>query len=119
MSGDVIDRAAIDKLLDMIGGDPEDLQELIDEFNEETPAIVATMDSAAQAGDMDALRIAVHGLKSNGRDMGALALADLCADLEHACKDGTVTDPVGQVSAIKAELTRATTALSGLSLTND
>ena len=116
MTSEVIDRSAIRKLLDLIGGDPEDLRELIEEFEKETPQIVASMHGAVSEGDMTTLRIAAHSLKSNSHDMGATALAHLCAELEQACKDGAVSDPAAQVAAIEAQLTLARAALSGLSL---
>lgn len=116
MTSNVIDLGAIQKLLELIGGDPEDLQELIDDFEQETPTIVASMQAAVAAGDKTALRIAAHSLKANSQDMGAMALSRLCADLERASKDGPVDDPQAQVAAIEAELTVARTALADLAL---
>ena len=113
---DVIDKAALKRLLDVIGGDPEDLQELLEEFEATTPTLLAAMQNAAAAGDLGELRIAAHSLKSNGRDFGATALATACHDLEAACKNGTVEGPVGQVEIIASELTRAREALSGIAL---
>ena len=111
---EVIDRAALDRLLDVIGGDPEDLAELIEEFDQTTPQTLAEMQGAADAGDLDALRISSHSLKSNGRDFGATALSVACEALEQACKAGNVADPIGQVAQISVELAHARSALSDL-----
>lgn len=119
MSEDVIDRGALKRLLDVIGGDPEDLGELLEEFEEVTPKTLAQMAEAARSGDLNALRISSHSLKSNGRDFGAVALASACEALEHACRDGSVDDPVGRVTVISEELERARAALARISLGNE
>ncbi len=107
----VIDPAALEKLRDVIGGDPEDLAELIDEFHAVTPEVLAAMKSAADANDLEALRISAHSLKSNGRDFGAVALASSCETLERDCRNGSVEDPVGRVSLIGNQLEEARAAL--------
>lgn len=114
MQDEVIDKQAIERLLDMIGGDPEDLQELLEEFDQSTPGIVASMRTAADEGDLRALRISVHSLKSNATDMGAHRLSAMCALLEAACRDETVEGPVAQIDAIDEELSRARAALTAL-----
>ena len=81
MSEGVINKAALQRLLDVIGGDREDLAELLEEFETSTPQTLAEMQAAAAAGDLGALRIASHSLKSNGRDFGADALATACDPL--------------------------------------
>ncbi len=114
MQDEVIDKQAIDRLLDMIGGDPEDLQELLDEFEQSAPDIVASMRTAADEGDLRALRINAHSLKSNATDMGAHRLSAMCASLEAACRDETVREPMAQIDAIDQELTRVRAALTAL-----
>ena len=117
MSGDIIDRDALRRLLEVIGGDPEDLQELVEEFETTTPGLLRSMQAAAAVdGDQQALRIVAHSLKANGRDFGAPRLADLCGALEADCRDGTVADPSGRVAAIGEELDKARAALSTLSV---
>jgi HPt (histidine-containing phosphotransfer) domain-containing protein len=109
-----IDEDAIRRLLEVIGGDREDLQELTDEFEEETPKLVAKMRAAVAEGDHDALRIHAHSLKSNGRDFGAVRLAGLSERLEQQCRAGEVADPAAQVEDIGQELDRARAALREL-----
>ena len=116
MTDVVIEKDALLRLLKVIGGDPEDLQELLEDFEETTPNTLQEMKDAAANGDLAALRISSHSLKANGRDFGAMALARACEHLEEACRNGTVGDPVAEVDAISAELTRARAALSEVSL---
>jgi HPt (histidine-containing phosphotransfer) domain-containing protein len=114
MGENVIDRTAIDRLLEVIGGDREDLAELIDDFRSETPRLLTRMQAAAASQDLGELRIVSHSLKSNGRDFGAIRLTALCEQLEHACRDGAVDDPQERVDAIGRELETASEALSRL-----
>lgn len=108
----MIDTAALQRLLNVIGGDPEDLAELLEEFETSTPATLEAMQQAADAGDLDALRIGAHSLKSNGRDFGAVRLAAACERLEADCRAGAVSDPRGRVAAIALELAQARAALA-------
>lgn len=116
MSEVVIEKEALQRLLNVIGGDPEDLQELLEDFEESTPTTLQEMQDAAANGDLTALRISSHSLKANGRDFGAVALARACAELEEACRNGTVEDPLREVAEISKELSRARMALSEISL---
>lgn len=112
MTGTTIDRAALKKLLEVLGGDPEDLAELMGDYVEDAPELARQIADAAAAEDRDALRIAAHTLKSNSRDFGAVALAELCADLEHACREGMPADAVTAAKRIAGEEAAARQALS-------
>jgi HPt (histidine-containing phosphotransfer) domain-containing protein len=111
MVDEVIDRTALKRLLDVIGGDPDDLAELIEEFETVTPGILETMKSEAKVGDFEALRISAHSLKSNSRDFGASSLAQSCEELERDCRDGDVGDPSARVAVIGTQLDEARAAL--------
>jgi len=116
--GEPIDQKALGRLLEVIGGDSEDLKELVDEFEQTTPDLIATMRMAAEKSDMTAIRIAAHSLKSNARDMGAMRLAELCEALEHAAREGAIDAPGDRVEVIETELTRTRGALAAISLTD-
>jgi len=95
-----IDLTALRNLKNMIGGNPEDLAELIDDFVAALPEQVQQMRAHGDNGDLAALRIVAHSCKSNARDLGALHLADLCARLE--------------TEAAAAEVTELSTHLAGI-----
>ncbi len=116
MSTEIINLDAVHRLLSVIGGDKEDLLELLNEFQESAPILVGKMKAAAAEANLESLRISAHSLKSNGRDFGAVTLADLCENLEHACKSGEVSDPVEKVDEILRALDAAREALRGISL---
>src|SRR3954454_19838008 len=59
----VIDPAALDRLLEMTGGDPEFVQELITTYVEDAAAQLDAMRAADAAGDAEALVRPAHSLK--------------------------------------------------------
>ena len=116
MADGIIDRVALRQLLDVIGGDRDDLDELLEDYRSTAPDLAAEISDAAEAGDLDRLRIAAHTLKSNARDFGALGLSSLCEALEKECRAGPVADARGSAAAIVAEETVARQALDNVNL---
>jgi len=99
----IIDIEAIHRLLAAIGGDPEDLEELLDDFQNEAPELVDRMQSASRSDDIEALRIAAHTLKSNSRDFGAMGLSAICKTLEQECREKQVLEPREKVEKIATQ----------------
>lgn len=118
MATALIDTTALAKLKDMIGGDTEDLAELVEDFVEAFPQQVEEMQRHANDEAWGALRISSHSSKSNARDMGALSLTELCAELELQCKAGVPADPLEQISEIEKAGHAAIDALRELDLAN-
>ena len=114
-SGD-IDPTALKRLLEVVGGDLEELEDLRNDYLEDAPDLAQRLLDAASRGDLTALRIAAHTLKSIARDFGAARLAELCATLEKACIEGGPEDPLGLAKRIRDEEDSARRALSGLNL---
>ena len=81
-AGETLDSAALNNLLETVGGDQEFLAELVDTFLEDAPQMLADMRQAAETGDAPGLRLAAHSLKSNSADFGAMSLNALCKQLE-------------------------------------
>ena len=106
-----LDRAALDELLEMTGGDPEFLAEMIDTFLADGPALLAEMQTAASSGDPAALRRAAHTLKSNGRTFGATALGDLCQEIEERAAAGNVDGIEERIGRVEAEYPAVVVAL--------
>jgi HPt (histidine-containing phosphotransfer) domain-containing protein len=109
-----LDQAALDNLLESVGGDREFLGELIDTFFEDTPGQLAAIRQALGAGDAEALRRAAHSLKSNSANFGAAALAELCQALEELGKAGSFVGAAGLAAQIEAGYEEARRALEAV-----
>ncbi|MDA5092474.1 Hpt domain-containing protein [Aliiroseovarius sp. KMU-50] len=114
MNASVIDIDALRRLLAVIGGDTEDLDELLRDFQSEAPELVDRMQLASRLGDIDALRIAAHTLKSNARDFGAVELSALCATMEQECRDNRGSEHGEKVDEIAVQMALAVQELSKL-----
>jgi HPt (histidine-containing phosphotransfer) domain-containing protein len=67
----------------------EDLiDELIDALLEEAPKMIAAMQAALGAHDVDAFRRNAHSLKSNAETFGATTLAAIARELEAMARAG-------------------------------
>ena len=110
-AGSAIDPSALDRLLDMTGGDLEFLDELVDTYLEDTPVQLDAMRAAVAAGGIEELVRPAHSLKTNSANMGAESLADLCRALEAAARGGSVPDAAERVAAIEAAFDSAREAL--------
>jgi HPt (histidine-containing phosphotransfer) domain-containing protein len=97
---EVIDTRALEQLQELIGGDRDELVELVQTFLVEGDDIVADMSSALEVTDADLLRRSAHSLKASAQDFGAPKLSTLSATLESACKSGIPDGAVEQVSEI-------------------
>jgi HPt (histidine-containing phosphotransfer) domain-containing protein len=88
----------------MIGGDPDDLAELVDDFVAALPDQISQMRAQGACADWVALRISAHSSKSNARDLGAAHLSELCAELESQCASGNVQDLEAQMTKISQSM---------------
>lgn len=112
-----IDHAALRRLLDILGNDPDELAELMSDYLADAPDLTHRMINAAQAGDSKAFRIAAHTLKSNARDFGAIRLSDLCAAAEAAAASSTLSGDLAiHAEKIASAEQAARQALSQVSL---
>lgn len=98
-----LDPMALERLLEITGGDVAFLDELVDTFIDDAGGQLDALDAAAAAGDIEALVRPAHSLKANADNMGATALRDLTRALEADGKAGTVDDAVARAAEIRAE----------------
>ncbi|WP_431299869.1 Hpt domain-containing protein [Tabrizicola sp. BL-A-41-H6] len=116
----MLDKTALDRLTAILGDDPADLADLLETFQDEGPGLVAALQSAAVRQDGDGVRRVAHSLKSSARDIGAVALAETCAEIEAmlragAAPDAALIDRVGAEWAVLHTFLRTeTTRLKGL-----
>jgi len=75
-------------LVGLIGDDPEVVSEFLGYFRTGSVSIADEIRTAAGSGQLAAVGAAAHKLKSSARSIGAMALGELCVQLEHAGKGG-------------------------------
>jgi HPt (histidine-containing phosphotransfer) domain-containing protein len=114
MSNTTINTDALLNLRQAIGGDLDDLLELLDDFYTSTPELAESLTASVAAGDLTSARIAAHTLKSNAREFGATDLESLCGALEKQCLAGEVVNGDEQAASIKIALSDAIVALKQL-----
>ena len=108
---EVVDRAVLDSLLQMVNQDTAFLNEMIDEYFADTPKQLAVMQQAAASGNAAELRRAAHTMKSNSANFGATRLAQMCKELEDLGKSGVLDGSVEKLARIEAEYEQVRHAL--------
>jgi CheY-like chemotaxis protein/HPt (histidine-containing phosphotransfer) domain-containing protein len=84
----------LDVLRSLVGDDPDTLRELLGDFAVAADKALVEFAVAGEEGDLERLGAVAHRLKSSSRAVGAMALGDLCAQLENVC---TVRDHAAAV----------------------
>ncbi|MFI3137814.1 MAG: Hpt domain-containing protein [Methylococcaceae bacterium] len=72
--------------LDPNGGN-EILQPIIKLYLKSAGTLLHSLEQACALGDLDAIRLAAHTLKSSSSQMGAHGLADLCREVENEARN--------------------------------
>jgi signal transduction histidine kinase/CheY-like chemotaxis protein/HPt (histidine-containing phosphotransfer) domain-containing protein len=96
-AGPVIDLAV---LKGIVGDDQAVVRQLLADYRASAQRSATELRAACDADDIRQVGIVVHKLKAASRSIGALALGDLCAELENACRSGTreaVSQGVAQI----------------------
>ncbi len=98
-----IDLQALDRLQEIMGGEPSYLDELIDSFLEDSPHCVSSLRQGLEHGDAKRIHLAAHTLKANAAEFGAERLRELNRELEELAKRGTLEEAPDLVTAIEEE----------------
>jgi CheY-like chemotaxis protein len=115
-AGTSLDASAIESLRDLDG--EGFLAEVIDTFLSDAPALVATLRTTYEQGDMEALRRAAHTLKSNGQTFGAGRFSELCRELELRARSDELDGTAELVDRIEREYPTLEKALAALRSTS-
>jgi HPt (histidine-containing phosphotransfer) domain-containing protein len=85
----VLDRQALGRIraLHRPGG-PNLLAKVLGLYSSSSLALTDAMRTAALSNDAESVRQAAHALKSSSANVGAMAFADLCKDVEVAAAEG-------------------------------
>lgn len=98
----------------LVGSDPEIVREFLRDFRANAAKITVKLRAACQAEKTTAAAAAARKLKSSARSVGALALGDLCAGIEQACKAGRLDELTVLLSRVEAELAAVDAYLGSL-----
>ena len=101
------------RLLAMVGGDTSVRDTVLALFQGDAPALVQSIQTAASAGDGDALRSRAHKIKGMLLTVWATPAANVAAALENAARAGE-RELVGElVAELQAQVARVCASMSG------
>jgi two-component system sensor histidine kinase/response regulator len=108
----VLDRQALGRIraLHRPGG-PNLLAKVLGLYSSSSLALTDAIRTATQSNDAESVRQAAHALKSSSANVGAMAFADLCKDVEVAAAQGKLDQARVLVDALLAEHRKVLQAL--------
>lgn len=111
-SSAVLDPVALARLMEL---DPKGENHLLERVLKAFQVSVARMRpqavTARTSGDLPALRLVAHTLKSSSASIGAMHLSQVCAQIEAAIRGGDVDDMATQLDTLDAALDQALLAI--------
>jgi signal transduction histidine kinase/CheY-like chemotaxis protein len=107
----ILDPAALDKLLNLVDGDRNNLSNLIQSFLDDTSKLLSDLRRSLEIGDAELLRRTGHTLKSSGRDFGATSLSQLGKQLEDLGRNKMLAGADELVAQVETEYAPITIAL--------
>ena len=114
----VLDEGALQRLRDL---DPAGKNHLLDRvllaFESSVARLGAQLAEARQNNDMQAVRHAVHTLKSSSASVGALRLSRLCAEIEAAVRQGAYAGLPSMLDDVDREMAVVLQALQPMRAT--
>jgi PAS domain S-box-containing protein len=107
-----IDQRALDGIRSLANdATPDLLDQVIRLYLGSAAELLAQLRAGLEANDNDAVRGAAHTLKSSSANLGATALADMCKQLEHAARAGTLGPQLPSIAQVESEYDRVRDAL--------
>jgi DNA-binding NarL/FixJ family response regulator/HPt (histidine-containing phosphotransfer) domain-containing protein len=112
ITGSSIDEASWAQLRELARRDPAFLPSLVDAFIAEGRRLVRRLEVAAERGDSLAMAQTAHNLKSSSAQVGALALAYRCGEVERSGAAGDLGETRMSVNRIVQDFPAVVDALS-------
>ena len=111
--GAPLDSRALETIRQMQqSGTPDLLEKIITLYLDSSAQLLSKLNSAIAAGDVAAISQAAHALRSGSANVGAMALAEVCRELEAAGRSGDLRATTGLGQQLIHEYARATAALA-------
>ena len=106
-----LDMAMVESLQGLLG--PK-FTELVEAFVSDGARRMDKLKQAAEGPDLEQIRSEAHGLKGSCRNLGANALADVCADIEdraHKGDSGNLEQNLASAEQLFADVSQCLTAM--------
>ncbi|MDP4027831.1 MAG: PAS domain S-box protein [Gallionella sp.] len=103
----------VNVLKKLVGNDEEIIRDFLHDFRLSAAKIAVALHAACAAGQAAAAGALAHKLKSSSRSVGALALGELCAEMEQAGKAGDVETLAALLPRFEQELASVEGYLDG------
>jgi two-component system sensor histidine kinase/response regulator len=97
----------------LVGDDEETIRDILKDFRVSADNIAAELRAACKAEKTSAVAATAHKLKSSARSVGALALGELCNEMEQAGKDGDIAALAALLPRFEKELGSVERYLNG------
>jgi PAS domain S-box-containing protein len=98
----------------LVGDDPATIREFLMDFRASATSIAAELATACAAGDTTQATALAHKLKSSARSVGAMALGELCAELEATGNAGQADALPDLIQRFEAEMAAVEACLESL-----
>jgi PAS domain S-box-containing protein len=106
-----VDPAALAEIRALETGGEDFLGPLIDTYLRESIELIAKLKEMVPEGNAEEIRRQAHKIKGSAANLGARCLADLCLQMETACREGRLEDTAGLAEQIEREFGRVTSSL--------
>ncbi|MEM7758477.1 MAG: response regulator [Cyanobacteria bacterium P01_A01_bin.40] len=116
--GEAIDFSILESICEMAGAEASFLlEEMIDSYLEDTEIRLNAIADAVKIADMTIINEAAHSMKSSSANLGAINLAQLCAELEQLGREQTMEGTESLLANVKLEFQQVEQALRSFLIT--
>ncbi len=110
-SSPVIDTQILQSLRNLAAGNTGFMTQLVEIYLKESDKLLEIMSQAVVSQDLETLGSAAHKLKSGSASLGAIALSNMCKQLEVISATGNITEAQEKLPQIQAEYHKVKIAL--------
>ncbi|MBN1256259.1 MAG: Hpt domain-containing protein [Planctomycetes bacterium] len=83
---------SVENSLDLVAGDKELLQEVIEDYIKDLPAKLQELQNAISEGNLKQVELISHSIKGTGVTLGAAILSEAARKVEDACMAGRTAE---------------------------
>ena len=99
-------------LLEVASGDDDLIREVVGDFERDTENRLELTRRALAAGDRAKLRAEAHAIKGGARQVGAVAVADICQQIELAAPQSSPYELADRLTLLEAEFRQVCGAMN-------